>query len=395
MANNTKTFMGYVRPDGMVGVRNHVVAVATVCCANGVVERIAREVPGVIPLLHTDGCGAIKEVARFRRTLLGICKNPNNYACIIIGLGCEPENAKQLGKIIAESGKPVFAAIIQEDGGSGKTGLAAIHAAKKFVEDSKKCVREEVPLSKLIFATECGGSDALSGITANPVIGYVSDWVVKSGGTSILSETTELIGAEHLLAARAVNKDVADKIYKIIYDTEEELRAMIGVNVSRIIAPGNMEGGISTIQEKSLGCVHKGGTSPVQEVIDYADPIPDDMKGLIIMDGPGYDPDSLTGLFASGAQVAIFSTGRGNPLGFPSAPVIKICSNHETFEAVGGDGGDMDINAGRMITEGLSVEEMGEYCIEYLLEVINGKLTMAEVHGNGGSLCIYQTTRPF
>ncbi|MCL2133908.1 MAG: UxaA family hydrolase, partial [Bacteroidales bacterium] len=165
--------------------------------------------------------------------------------------------------------------------------------------------------------TECGGSDALSGITANPVIGYVSDWVVKSGGTSILSETTELIGAEHLLAARAVNKDVADKIYKIIYDTEEELRTMIGVNVSRIIAPGNMEGGISTIQEKSLGCVHKGGTSPVQEVIDYADPIPDDLKGLIIMDGPGYDPDSLTGLFASGAQVSIFSTGRGNPLGFP------------------------------------------------------------------------------
>ena len=215
MANNTKTFMGYVRPDGTVGIRNHVVAIATVCCVNGVIERIAREVPGVVPLLHTDGCGAIKEIARFRKTLVGICKNPNNYACIIIGLGCEPENAKNLSNIIAESGKPVFTAIVQEDGGSGKVGLAAIEAAKKFVEESKKCVREEVPLSKLIFGTECGGSDAMSGITANPAIGYVSDWVVRNGGTSILTETTELIGAEHILAARAVNKEVSDKIYKI------------------------------------------------------------------------------------------------------------------------------------------------------------------------------------
>ncbi|HWP79311.1 MAG TPA: UxaA family hydrolase [Candidatus Acidoferrum sp.] len=389
------TFKGYVRPDGTVGVRNHVIAVATTCCANGVIERIAREVPGVIPLIHTDGCGAVGEAERFHKTIVGICKNPNNYAAIIIGLGCEADDAKQVGREVAAGGKPVFASVIQEDGGSDKVAVAAIEAAKKLLEDAKKCERQDVPISKLILGTECGGSDALSGVTANPAIGYVSDWVVANGGTSILTETTELVGTEHLLAARAATKEVADKIYKIIYDTEEEVRKVMGPTASRVIARGNMEGGMSTIQEKSLGCVRKGGTSTIMEVIDYADPIPESLKGLIIMDGPGYDTDSMTGMFASGAQVALFSSGRGNPIGFPSAPVIKLCSNPLTYESVGGDGGDMDINCGRIISEGISPKELGEYCVSYLLDVLDGKQTMPEAHNQGGALCIYQTTRPF
>ncbi len=387
-------FYGYVRPDGQVGVRNYVVIIANASCANGVVNRIAAQVPDAIPLIHTDGCSAPGEYDRWRATLIGVANNPNIFATVLIGVGCETDDAKEMAKIIEKNGKPIFANIVQDDGGGEQVIVNAVEAAKGFVGEARKCIRTKVPLSKLILGTECGGSDALSGITSNPTIGYVSDWLVSQGGTAILTETTELIGTEYILAKRAINAAVGEKIKKIIYDTEEQMRKIMGPESSRMIARGNMAGGMSTVQEKSMGCVKKGGTSPVMDVIDYSEPV-GDRKGLIIMDGPGYDPDSLTGQFASGAQVFLFSTGRGNPLGFPCAPVIKICSNTSTYEKVGGKGGDMDINAGAVVTEGLSIQEIGEQAISYLLETINGRETMPEKHGYGGALCVYSSTTPF
>lgn len=388
------TFNGYVRPDGQVGVRNYVAIIANASCANGVVNQIAAQVPELVPLIHTDGCSAPGEYERWRMVLTGVANNPNIFATILIGVGCETDDAKQMAKIIAKNGKPIYARIVQDDGGGAQVIKDAVVVAKEFVEQAKQCKREEVPLSKLILGTECGGSDALSGITANPTIGYVSDWIVAQGGCAILTETTELIGTEDILEKRAVTPEVGKKIKKIIYDTEEEMRRIMGPESSRMIARGNMDGGMSTIQEKSMGCVKKGGTTTIMDVIDYGQPV-GDRKGLVIMDGPGYDPDSLTGMFASGSQVFLFSTGRGNPLGFPVAPVIKISSNTETFLKVGGVGGDIDINAGAIVTEGKSLAELGEETIAYLLDTINGRETMPEKHGYGGALCVFSSTTPF
>lgn len=208
------TFKGYVRPDGKVGVRNYVVAIANASCATGIINKIVARVPEVIPLIHTDGCSAPGEYDRWRLFLHGIGDNPNIFATILIGVGCETDDAKEQASIIAKNGKPIFAEIVQDDGGGEKVTDDAVVFAKKMVEEAKKCKRVDVPLSKLILGTECGGSDALSGITANPTIGYVSDYVVKNGGTAILTETTELIGTEDILYHRAVTPEVGAKIKK-------------------------------------------------------------------------------------------------------------------------------------------------------------------------------------
>lgn len=384
-----KTFKGYIRPDGQVGIRNHVVVMANAACSTGVVDQIAKAVPGVVPLLHTYGCNAPGEFERWRTVQNGILSNPNVYGVILIGIGCEDFDARNIAKELHErNGKQIVPLIVQNDGGGQKVIAKAAEIAKKMIADAKELERVEVPISKLVFATECGGSDSLSGVTANPTIGYVSDWVVENGGVSLLSENAELIGTEHILAERAVNKEVADKIYKLVYGEEEKLRAIMGEESSRSLAKGNIAGGLTTIQEKALGCVRKGGTAPVQDVIGYGEPV-GDRKGLIIMDGPGNDPASLTGLFSSGAQIAIYSTGRGTPMAHPICPVIKISSNTKTYEMVGGDDGDMDLNAGAIITEGISIEEMGEKAIEYLLDALNGMETKPEKYGYGGTFTVY------
>ncbi|WP_299965009.1 UxaA family hydrolase [uncultured Oscillibacter sp.] len=393
--DHATTFMGYYRPDGQVGIRNYVIAVANCSCANGIINQIAARVPGIVPMIHTDGCSTPRENERWRETLVGVCCNPNVYAVVLVGVGCETDDAKEIGQRVAkESKKPVFAAVVQQDGGGAKVIEAAVKAGRQFVADSARCVRQEAPISKIILATECGGSDAFSGITANPAIGYVSDWIVNNGGTSILSEIPELFGTEEILARRSITPEVGQKVKDLIYEWQERTRCLLGENTGRTLARGNMDGGLTTIQEKALGCVHKGGTSTVMDVIGYSERI-GDRKGLIIMDGPGYDTDNVTGCVASGAQLFMFSTGRGNPLGYPIAPVIKICSNSKTYYAVGGDEGDMDINAGAIITDGMKPEELGEKCIEYLLDVCNGKQTRPEILGYGGAMCVWSTSSPF
>lgn len=388
------TFNGYVRPTGRVGIRNHVIVIANCSCANGIVNRVVEQVPDAVPMIHTYGCSIPGEYERWRRILIGVCTNPNIYGVILIGVGCETDDAKEMGARIHEISKmPVFAQIVQEDGGGDEIIRKSVIKAREMLRDAAECKREPVPVSKLVLGTECGGSDALSGITANPTIGYVSDWVVANGGTALLSEVAEMIGTEDILAARAATPEVADRIRKMIEKEELEVRKYLGPEASRIIARGNMEGGLTTIQEKALGCIRKGGTSTIMDVVEYAEPI-GDRKGLVIMDGPGYDPVSLTGLFATGAQVFLFSTGRGNPLGYPVAPCIKICSNTETYYRVGGENGDIDINAGAVITEGMSLEELGEYCIKYLLDVCNGKLSVPEKKKYGGAMCAYSASTP-
>ncbi len=389
------TYQGFVRPNGRVGIRNHVVAIANCSCANGLINRIATAVPEIVPLIHTYGCSIPGEFDRWRRILTGVCSNPNIYGVILVGVGCETYDAKEMGEIIHNlSGMPVFAQIVQEDGGCEAVIEACVQQAKVMLRGASECRRSEVPVSTLVFGTQCGGSDALSGITANPAIGYVSDWVVSEGGTVLLTEMAEMIGTADILANRAVNEAVAEKIRRAIADEEIEVRRWMGPEASRIIARGNMEGGLTTVQEKALGCIKKGGTTPIVDVLEYGEPI-GERKGLVIMRGPGYDPVSLTGLFATGAQVFFFSTGRGNPLGFPVAPCIKICSNSKTYAAVGGGSdGDMDLNAGAVVTEGLAPEELGARCVRYLLEVLNGMQTVPERHGLGGALCVFQSSTP-
>lgn len=388
------TFNGYIRPTGKVGIRNHVMLIANTSCANGIINRIAEQVPEAVPMLHTYGCSIPGEFERWRRTLIGVCTNPNIYGVILVGVGCETDDAKEIGDQIHRiSGMPVFAQIVQDDGGGDEVVRKCVEKAKMLINEAAKCKREPVPVSKLVLGTECGGSDALSGITSNPTIGYVSDWLVANGGTALLSEVAEMIGTEDILAARAINPEVGNKIRRMIEKEELEVRKYLGAEASRIIARGNMEGGLTTIQEKALGCIRKGGTSTIMDVLEYAQPI-GDRKGLVIMDGPGYDPVSLTGLFATGAQVFLFSTGRGNPLGYPVAPCIKICSNSSTYYNMGGKNGDMDINAGAIITEGKTLEELGEQTIEYLINICNGQLSIPEKKKYGGAMCVYSASTP-
>lgn len=388
------TFNGYERPTGRVGIRNHVIIIANCSCANGIVNRIAAQVPDAVPMIHTSGCSIPGEYDRWRRILIGVCTNPNIYGVVLVGVGCETDDAKAMGARIHEiSGMPVFAQIVQDDGGGEEVIRKCVAKAREMLRDAAELPRTAAPISKLVLGTECGGSDALSGITANPAIGYVSDWVVENGGAVLLSEVAEMIGTEDILAARAITPDVGANIRTMIENEELEVRKYLGPEASRIIARGNMDGGLTTIQEKALGCIKKGGSSMIMDVLQYAEPI-DERKGLVIMHGPGYDPVSLTGLFATGAQVVLFSTGRGNPLGFPAAPCIKICSNSETYYRLGGENGDMDINAGAVITEGISLDQLGEQCIEYLLNVCNGQLSAPEQKGYGGAMCVFSASTP-
>jgi altronate dehydratase large subunit len=311
------------------------------------------------------------------RTLIGVGKNPNVAAVLVIGLGCEVVNSSMIATKIAESGKPVKNLVIQEVGGSPKTIKEGVKIAKEMVSYASRLKREKSKPESLILGVECGGSDACSGLSANPALGITSDLLIKEGGTIILSETTESIGAEHILVRRAINKKVKEKILEIVRRTE--MRALsLGLDIGKANpAPGNYEGGITTLEEKSLGCVMKGGTSKVMEVLEYAER--PTKKGLVLMDTPGHDAESMTGLIAGGTQIIAFTTGRGNPLGSPIAPVIKIASNSYLYSKMKDN---MDINAGEIVTGNKTVQEIGEKIFREVFRVANGKLTKSEVWGH-------------
>ena len=364
-------FYGYLRENDTYGVRNHVAIMSSVVCINGVVEEIAHQVPGIIPLMHTHGCGATREITM--RTLSGIARNPNFGAVLVIGLGCEGCGAPEIAEAVADSGKPLEYLVTQKAGGTYKTARRGAEIARKMLSHAQQEKRVKVGLEHLTLGLECGGSDAFSGITANSAVGVTSDMLIAEGGTAIISEITEMVGTAHLLKRRAANPEVSKKIEAYVRLGTEASNWEARRNPSRAIASGNMEGGLTSIIEKSLGCIMKGGTSTITDCVPYA--MKPHNKGLVIMETDGYDIESMAGMVAGGAQIVVFTTGRGTPVGFAGVPVIKVVSNSTTYKNMKDD---LDINAGVIIDGGKTIQEVGREIFELMVKVANGKLTKSE-----------------
>ena len=373
------TFYGYHRPDGRVGVRNRVLILPASVCATDTARIIAQQVEGAISFNNQQGCSQVAPDQQFTMDVMaGYAANPNIYGTVVVSLGCENCQMDLVVKAIEErTNKPLKQVIIQEVGGTLKAVEIAVRYAKGMVAEASMLQKEEFPLSELIVGTECGGSDPTSGLAANPAIGAMSDLVVQAGGTSILSETSEFIGAEHILARRAINKEVHDRIYEITSRFEAHFHA-VGEDVRQgNPSPGNKAGGITTLEEKSLGCIHKGGHSPINAVYDYAKQV-ESKQGLVIMDTPGNDPASVAAMVAGGAQVIVFSSGRGSPVGHPIAPVVKVTGNKITFANMEDN---IDFCAAPLIYGEKTVEQLGTDLLNMVVETACGKQTKAEALG--------------
>lgn len=367
-------FLGYRREDGGVGVRNHVLVMSSVSCANGVVQGIGRELPQVKTITHTEGCGrGPADVAVSLRTLSNVARHPNVAATLVVGLGCETLKAELVAERARGGGRPVEVIGIQQQGGTLKTTRRGVELARRMLDHASQCRREEVGFEQLTLAMECGGSDSMSGITANPCVGVVADWLVARGGRAILSELTEFVGTEPILGERCATPEVREKLLGLLEAHGQRLKRELGAFAHRVISPGNQEGGLSSIQEKSLGCIQKGGTTPIREVLDYAEPPSE--AGLAIMNTPGSDVFSITGKVAAGAQMVLFTTGRGTPAGSPLAPVVKIASNSRLFEWMADD---MDFDAGRVV-QGMTIAEVGAELVELVAQVASGRPTKSEL----------------
>ena len=369
----------YKRPDGRVGVRNKVLILPASVCASDTTRIIAQQVVGSVTFNNQQGCSQVASDQQLTMDVMaGYAANPNIYGTVVVSLGCENCQMDLVVKAIQErTNKPIKQVIIQEAGGTLKAVDLAVRYAKEMVAEASLLQKEEFPISELIVGTECGGSDPTSGLAANPVIGQMSDLVVAAGGTSILSETTEFIGAEHILARRAATPEVHDRIFEIVHRYEKALQ-LVGEEVREgNPSPGNKAGGITTLEEKSLGCIHKGGHSPVNAVYDYAKQV-EPKQGLVIMDTPGNDPSSVAAMVAGGAQEVVFSSGRGTPTGNPIAPVIKITGNKLTFAKMEDN---IDLDASPLIYGEKTLEELGDDLLKMVVETASGKQTKAESLG--------------
>jgi altronate hydrolase len=387
-----KTFMGYRRADGRVGTRNYVALLASVNCSSTAVSRVAAHfrdnpildqypnVDGVIAFPTKGGCGAhygSDYLGMLQRTMAGMVDHPNVGGYVIMSLGCEtnqPEDIIDIGHL--DNGHRPQVLTIQEDGGFLKTVEAGIEAVKALLPKANEAVRVPVPASELVVALQCGGSDGWSGVTANPALGYAGDLIVKQGGTIVLGETSEVYGGEHILTRRAVTPEVGQKLVDKIH-WWEDYTAMFGASIDNNPSPGNKLGGLTTIYEKSLGAIAKAGTTPMTDVVDYAERIT--TRGFVHMDTPGFDPVSCTGQVAGGCNVVVFTTGRGSAFGFKPSPSIKIATNSELYAK---QEADMDINAGRML-DGLTLEQMGEEILDVILDVASGRQSKSEAAGIG------------
>lgn len=371
-------FWGYERPDGKIGIRNKILILPCSMCASDVTRIIANRVENAVSFNNQVGCSQVPSDAKYAMDMMiGYACNPNIYGTIVVGLGCETCQAEDVAAMIAKkTKKPMEMLVIQKEGGTLKTIEKAVRYAKQMAQDASMLQKQKYPISELIIGTECGGSDPTSGLVANPVIGAMSDLLVKYGATSVLSETTEFIGAEHILAARGATKEVQQRILDIVARYERHFK-INGENVrDGNPTPGNKAGGLTTLEEKSLGCIHKGGHSIINAVFDYGEII--DKKGLVIMDTPGNDSSSLAGMAAGGCQISVFSTGRGTPTGNPIMPVIKLTGNRDTYKMMSDD---IDLDVSSAIFENKPITELGEELLELVMKTANGRLTKAEVLG--------------
>ena len=369
-------FLGYRRPDGRVGTRNHVLIMATVGCAAETARIAAGGLYGAVSFINQNGCGESGgNLRRTRDVLVGLAAHPNVYGVVAIGLGCETNRMDEfLAELKARSRKPVESLLIQEEGGTIAAAARAQKLARRMIIEASMCRREECDLSELILGVECGGSDATSGLVSNPVMGLVCDRVVAEGGTAMFSETVEMIGAEHILARRAATPEVGRKILGFVRARERE-QADAGEDLrSAQPSPGNKEGGITTLEEKSLGCIHKGGHTPIMDMVACAhEP---GTKGLVLMDTPGYDMLSVTAKAAGGSQLIVFTTGRGSTVGSSVVPVMKVTANGGTARRLSDN---IDLDMSPVLEQGLSLEEMAERTFAQIIDMLSGRLTSAEV----------------
>jgi altronate dehydratase large subunit len=370
---------GYERPDGSYGFRNYIAILSSVGCSNDVSLRLGRMYPNVLVLTHRQGCGQLgADKDQSARTLAGLGKNPNIAGVLTVGMGCESITAGYLGNEIGRNNKMVDFLVVLEEGGLMPSLAKGAKILNQMLDAASQMKRVPCSLKELTLGIKCGLTDTTSGISSNPATGRVADKIVDAGGTVIFGETPEVIGAEHILAKRAVNPGVGKKLYGAVKICEERVRTS-GMDIRGANpAPGNIAGGITSIEEKSLGAIKKGGSKPLQGVLEYGE-IPG-RKGLFFMDGPGRTPEALTGLSATGAQIIIFSTGGGSPAGSPISPVIKVTGNPHTAKRLQ-DHIDVDVSS---IIEGeSSLEEGGDRIFRELLQVASGKITKAERLGYG------------
>jgi altronate hydrolase len=388
-----RTFEGYVRKNGSVGTRNYIGILTSVNCSATVAKYIADSfnatgklndypnIDGVSAFVHATGCGMADSgdgYANLQRTLWGFARHPNFAGVLIVGLGCEVNQIPFLLDAYGLELNDTFQTMtIQESGGTRKTVDGAIERITSMLEPANAAVRTTVPASELTVALQCGGSDAYSGITANPALGNAVDRVVANGGTGILAETPEIYGAEHLLTRRAVNAEVGQKLVDRIKWWEDYTARNHG-SMDNNPSPGNKAGGLTTILEKSLGAAAKGGTTNLTGVYKYAEPV--DTKGFVFMDSPGFDPASITGEVASGANLVCFTTGRGSVYGCKPAPSIKLATNTPMYNSMSED---MDINAGKIADGDATIEQVGEEIFDYMLDVASGKKSKSEELGFG------------
>ena len=366
---------GFKRNNTSFGIRNHLIIMSSVCCANCIVEQIALLNDNVIPITHQHGCNHLEEDrTQVLNTLVGTCNNANVGGVLLIGLGCESITVEDISEKIKCENKIVRKIIIQTIGEKNNILAQAkeyINEIKEFISKQKK---EEFDISNLIIGLECGGSDTFSGITANPAVGIVSDKLVAMNATVIISEIPEMIGAENALTERIKDRAIKEHLFARIKDyiniSKQTECNLSGVNPTL----GNIKSGISSIEEKSLGCIAKAGHSKIKEFVEYAHS--PKSKGLIVMNTPGNDPESVTGMVAGGAQVILFTTGLGTPLGNPITPVIKISSNSEVYEHMKSF---IDINAGKIL-DGTKIEDVSKEIFDFLVQVCNGKQTTSEIN---------------
>ena len=386
-----KTFLGYIRRNGYVGTRNYYLVVPTSMCASETALQVAlnmedsrkhlQEYPnidGIVAIPNTEGCGcdSTLQIDRFIRVLKGYIRHPNVGGCLIMDLGCEQTNYEKmyayLKNTTEESLKPIDWITIQESGGTHATIEKAKSVIKSRLSNLNQVKREHCPLGKLIVGTECGASDSFSGITANPVIGNTVDKVIYGGGSAILSEVPEMLGTFNMLFPRFRTLEVANR-FEDILNWYIDIARKLGLTLEANLVPKNIEGGLINNYIKSLGSVMKGGSTIIEDILEYAEPVK--KRGLSIMQGPGGDLESVTGIVASGATVICFSTGQGSITGNAICPVIKVTSNNDTFKKLPDD---MDFNAGRLLSEQSSIDSLGEELLDKVVAVASGQKTWSE-----------------